>query len=162
MNTESDIEITNEEYVNIITNFGTQLLNYLNLNHTTLRNVLGDIIQNLSGDDTNEKIEVVFIEPFVNRMKEIGIELNDEIKIYCLFSRYKLSDEYEIISVNLLEKELENFKNTKIAYTNEISGLHSGMSGDNNINNNINEMPPNYKNEVMEKVQEENEDNVSV
>ena len=95
-------------------------------------------------------------------MKEIGIELNDEIKIYCLFSRYKLTDEYEIISVNLLEKELENFKNTKIAYTNEISGLNSGMSGDNNINNNINELSPSYKNKVMEKVQEENEDNVSV
>ena len=44
-------------------------------------------------------------------MKEIGIDLNDEIKIYCLFSRYKLSDEYEIISANILEKELENFKN---------------------------------------------------
>ena len=159
MNTESDIEITNEEYVNIITNFGTQLLNYLNTNHTDLRTVLGDIVQNLSGDDTGEKIEVVFIEPFVNRMKEIGIELNDEIKIYCLFSRYKLSDEYEIISVNLLEKELENFRNTKNAYASEINGLNSGISGD---NNNINELSPNYKNKVMEKVQEENEDNVSV
>ena len=158
MNTESDIEITNEEYVNIITNFGTQLLNYLNTNHTDLRTVLGDIVQNLSGDDTNEKIEVVFIEPFVNRMKEIGIELNDEIKIYCLFSRYKLSDEYEIISVNLLEKELENFKNTKIGYPNEISGLTSGIPNDNNIN----DLSPTYKSKVMEKVQEENEENVSV
>ena len=158
MNTESDIEITNEEYVNIITNFGTQLLNYLNTNHTDLRTVLGDIVQNLSGDDTNEKMEVVFIEPFVNRMKEIGIELNDEIKIYCLFSRYKLSDEYEIISVNLLEKELENFKNTKIGYTNEISGLNSGIPKDNNIN----DLSPTYKSKVMEKVQEENEENVSV
>ena len=158
MNTESDIEITNEEYVNIITNFGTQLLNYLNVNNTDLRTVLGDLVQNLSGDDANEKIEVVFIEPFVNRMKEIGIELSDEIKIYCLFSRYKLSDEYEIISVNLLEKELENFKNTKIAYNNEINALNSGMNNDNNIN----ELSPTYKNKVMEKVQEENEENVSV
>ena len=158
MNTESDIEITNEEYVNIITNFGNQLLNYLNTNHTDLRTVLGDIVQNLSGENTNEKIEVVFIEPFVNRMKEIGIELNDEIKIYCLFSRYKLSDEYEIISVNLIEKELENFKNTKIAFANEINGLSSGINGDNNIN----DLSPSYKNKVMEKVQEENEENASV
>ena len=158
MDTESDIEITNEEYVSIITEFGKQLLNYLEKNHTDLRTVLGDIVQNLSGEDSTEKIEVVFIEPFVNRMKEIGIELNDEIKIYCIFSRYKLSDEYEIISVNLLEKELENFKNTKIGYTNEISGLNSGIPNENNIN----ELSPTYKNKVMEKVQEENEDNVSV
>ena len=159
MNTESDIEITNEEYVNIITNFGTQLLNYLNTNHTDLRSVLGNIIQNLSGDDnSNEKIEVVFIEAFVNKMKEIGIDLSDEIKIYCLFSRYKLSDEYEIISVNLLEKELENFKNTKIAYNNEINMINAGI----NEENNINELSPNFNNKVMEKVQEENEENISV
>ena len=158
MNTESDIEITNEEYVNIITNFGLQLLNYLNVNHTDLRTVLGDIVQNLSGEDTNEKIEVVFIEPFVNRMKEIGIELNDEIKIYCLFSRYKLSDEYEIISVNLLEKELENFRNTKLSVSNEINIINSGK---NNDINNMNEIPPGFNNKVMEKVQEENEENIS-
>ena len=34
-------------------------------------------MQNLSGDDANEKIEVVFIEPFVNRMKEIGKYVNE-------------------------------------------------------------------------------------
>ena len=162
MDTESDIEITNEEYVSIITGFGTQLLNYLEKNHTDLRTVLGDIVQNLSGEDNTEKIEVVFIEPFVNKMKEIGIELNDEIKIYCLFSRYKLSDEYEIISVNLLEKELENFKNSKINYSNEINVISSGIGSNVNDINNINEIGPSYKNKVMEKVQEENEENVSV
>ena len=171
MDTESDIEITNEEYISIITTFGMQLLNYLENNHTDLRTVLGDIVQNLSGEDSTEKIEVVFIEPFVNRMKEIGIELNDEIKIYCLYSRYKLSDEYEIISVNLLEKELENFKNSKINYSNEINAISSGIGNNinniNNINNmndinNINELGNSYKNKVMEKVQEENEENVSL
>ena len=165
MDTESDIEITNEEYISIITTFGMQLLNYLENNHTDLRTVLGDIVQNLSGEDSTEKIEVVFIEPFVNRMKEIGIELNDEIKIYCLYSRYKLSDEYEIISVNLLEKELENFKNSKINYSNEINAMSPGIG--NNINdinniNNMNELGSGYKNKVMEKVQEENEENVSL
>ena len=162
MDTESDIEITNEEYVSIITGFGTQLLNYLEKNHTDLRTVLGDIVQNLSGEESTEKIEVVFIEPFVNKMKEIGIELNDEIKIYCLFSRYKLSDEYEIISVNLLEKELENFKNSKINYSNEINAISPGLGSNINDINNINEIGPSYKNKVMEKVQEENEENVSV
>ena len=162
MDTESDIEITNEEYVSIITGFGTQLLNYLEKNHTDLRTVLGDIVQNLSGEESTEKIEVVFIEPFVNKMKEIGIELNDEIKIYCLFSRYKLSDEYEIISVNLLEKELENSKNSKINYSNEINAISPGLGSNINDINNINEIGPSYKNKVMEKVQEENEENVSV
>ena len=164
METESDIEITNEQYVNIVTNFGIQLLKYLDLNKTDLRTVLGDLVQNLSGNDSKEgeKIEVVLIEPFVNKMKEIGIPLNSEIEIYCLFSRYKLSDDYEIISVNLLEKELENFRASNILNYTNINEIN-GMNNVNNINGagiGIGSVEGNNL-KVMEKVQEENEDNVS-
>ena len=141
MDEESDIEITNEEYTQIITSFGMQLLNYITTNNTTLKNILGDLVQNISAeddDDKEENIEIVFIEPFINRMKEIGIKINGDIDIFCLYSRYKLSDEYEVISVNLLEKELENFLN---------------FSKNNKISEN--------KDKLMEKVQEENEDNIS-
>ena len=159
MNTESDIEITNEEYLQIITNFALQLLNYLTVNKTDLRTVLGNIVQNLSGDDSSEKMEVVFIEPFVNKMKEIGITLSSEVEIYCIFSRYKLSDDYEIISVNLLEKELENFRESRIVnYNNGGNNINAigsinNFGGVGNINDNTLK--------VMEKVQEENEENVS-
>ena len=142
MDEESDIEITNEEYTQIITSFGMQLLNYINSHNTTLKNILGNLVQNISAedeDDKEENIEIVFIEPFINRMKEIGIKINGDIDIFCLYSRYKLSDEYEVISVNLLEKELENFKN---------------------FNKNIKVNSEN-KDKLMEKVQEENEDNIS-
>ena len=120
-----------------------QLLNYINSHNTTLKNILGNLVQNISAedeDDKEENIEIVFIEPFINRMKEIGIKINGDIDIFCLYSRYKLSDEYEVISVNLLEKELENFAN----YT-----------------KNINKTNSDKKDKLMEKVQEENEDNVS-
>ena len=167
METESDIEITNEQYVNIVTNFGIQLLKYLDTNKTDLRTVLGDLVQNLSGNDAKEgdKIEVVLIEPFVNKMKEIGISLNSEIEIYCLFSRYKLSDDYEIISVNLLEKELENFRASNILIFDNINEINNinGMNNVNNINGagiGIGSVEGNNL-KVMEKVQEENEDNVS-
>ena len=143
MDEESDVEITNEEYTQIITTFGLQLLNYLNTHNTTLKNVLGDLVQNISAedeDDKEENIEIVFIEPFINRMKEIGIKINGDVEIFCLYSRYKLSDEYEVISVNLLEKELENFTNS---------------------NKNNSKTNTENKNKLMEKVQEENEDNVS-
>ena len=142
MDEESDIEITNEEYTQIITSFGMQLLNYINSHNTTLKNILGNLVQNISAedeDDKEENIEIVFIEPFINRMKEIGIKINGDIDIFCLYSRYKLSDEYEVISVNLLEKELENFTN---------------------FNKNIKANSEN-KDKLMEKVQEENEDNIS-
>ena len=110
---ESDIEITNEEFTAIISNFVIQLMDYLNKNKVTLREVLKDLIQalNLDDDELNqEKIEIVLIEPFIKKMKEIGITINNDIETFCIYNRYKLTDEFEIISVNLLERELDNFK----------------------------------------------------
>ena len=68
-------------------------------------------------------------------MKNIGIEMKSELEVYCLFSRYKISDEYEVISVDLLEKEIEAYEQSK-----------------------INE---NASKKVMENVEEENESNIS-
>jgi len=147
MDEESDVEITNEEFTAIITNFVMQLMNYLNKNKVTLRDVIKDLIQtlNVEEEDTNqEKIEIVLVESFLNRMKEIGIQINNDIETFCIFNRYKLTDEYEIISVNLLEKELENFRKMNL---NGKAGI-----GVNNIDK---------KGKVMEKVQEETEDNIS-
>ena len=141
---ESDIEITNEEFTAIISNFVIQLMDYLNKNKVTLREVLKDLIQalNLDDDELNqEKIEIVLIEPFIKKMKEIGITINNDIETFCIYNRYKLTDEFEIISVNLLERELDNFKK---------------MNLNKNLGSNIEN-----KDKVMEKVQEETEDNVS-
>ena len=141
---ESDIEITNEEFTAIISNFVIQLMDYLNKNKVTLREVLKDLIQalNLDDDELNqEKIEIVLIEPFIKKMKEIGITINNDIETFCIYNRYKLTDEFEIISINLLERELDNFKK---------------MNLNKNLGSNIEN-----KDKVMEKVQEETEDNVS-
>ena len=145
MDEESDIEISNEEFTTIISNFVLQLLNYLNKNKKNLRDVVGDMIQtlNVDEDDSNQgKIEIALIEPFINRMKEIGITINNDIETFCIFNRYKLTDDYEIISINLLERELENFREINL---------------NRNLNNNIDN-----KDKVMEKVQEETEDNASI
>ena len=144
MDEESEIEITSEEFTTIISNFIMQLMVYLNKNKTTLREVLKDLIQSLNVDEEDlnqEKIDIVLIEPFINRMKEIGIAINNDIETFCIFNRYKLTDEYEIISVNLLEREIENFEQM-------------------NVNRNL-AINTDNKDKVMEKVQEETEDNIS-
>jgi len=33
-------------------------------------------------------VEIVVIEDFIEKMKEIGIIISTEIEIYCIFSRY--------------------------------------------------------------------------
>ena len=43
-----------------------------------------------------------------------------------------------------------------------MNGIGSGLGNNINEINNMNELSPSFKNKVMEKVQEENEDNVSV
>ena len=136
MDEESDLEISDDEYNQIITNFQIKLLNYINENHTNLRFVLNGLIQvNTFGDDNNI-IEVVLIKPFFERMKEIGIWVNNDLEIYCIFNRYKLSEKFEGINIYLLEEELNHLK---LNY--------------NQFNNNINEKI------IMENIKEESEEN---
>ena len=98
MEEESDIEITQDQYVNIIYNIGTKINKYLDTNKKSLKEAFGDKIKDLSGEEVPEKdrIEIIAIEDFIEKMKEFGITINTEIEIYCLFSRYKITDDYGI------------------------------------------------------------------
>ena len=141
MDEESDLEISDDEYNQIIIDFQTKLLHYINSNHTNLRFILNGLIQVSTWGDDGNIIEVVLIRPFFERMKEIGIWLNNELEIYCIFNRYKLSEKYEGINIYLLEEEL---KNLKVNYNN-----NNNKNKFNNINGQI----------AMENIKEESEDN---
>ena len=143
MDEESDLEISDDDYNQIITDFQIRLLHYINSHHTNLRFILNGLIQVSTWGDDNNIIEVVLIKPFFERMKEIGIWMNDELELYCIFNRYKLSEKYEGMNIYLLEEEL---KNLKVNY-NKIN------DSNNNKYNNLNEQV------IMENVKEENEDN---
>ena len=169
MEEDSDIEISSEQYVNIVYNIGMRINKYMDENKTNLREILGDKIRCISEDEVPEKdrIEIVIIKDFVEKMKEIGVGINTEIEIYCLFNRYKISEEYDIISFNLLEKDLENFKLNKIE---ESDNQNQEENKDINHIEDIDRMnrigadsetPEKNNLKVMEKVQEENEDNIS-
>ena len=138
MDEESDLEISDDEYNQIIADFQIKLLNYINSNHTNLRFILNGLIQILNVDAENNMVEVVLIRPFFERMKEIGIWINNELEIYCIFNRYKLSEKYEGINICLLEEELKNIK--------------VSMSKNNKYNNELNQQV------IMENIKEENEE----
>ena len=137
MDEESDLEISDEEYNQIIVDFQTKLLHYINSNHTNLRFILNGLIQVTNWGEDNNVIEVVLIRPFFERMKEIGIWMNNELEIYCIFNRYKLSEKYEGINIYLLEEELKNLK------------VNNKTNRFNNLNEPI----------IMENIKEENEEN---
>ena len=138
MDEESDLEISDDEYNQIIADFQMKLINYINNNHTNLRFILNGLIQVLNLEEDNNAVEVVLIRPFFERMKEIGIWDNNELEIYCIFNRYKLSEKYEGINIYLLEEELKNMKTT--------------MSKSNKYNNDVNQQI------IMENIKEENEE----
>ena len=122
MNEESDLEISDDEYNQIITNFQIKLINYINENHTNLRFILNGLIEVTSFGDDNNVMEVVLIKQFFERMKEIGIWLNNDLEIYCIFNRYKLSEKYEGINIYLLEEELNNLKISYNEFNNHSNG----------------------------------------
>ena len=139
MDEESDLEISDDEYNQIIADFQMKLINYINNNHTNLRFILNGLIQVLNmEEEDNNAVEVVLIRPFFERMKEIGIWDNNELEIYCIFNRYKLSEKYEGINIYFLEEELKNMMST--------------MSKNNKYNNNLNQQV------IMENIKEENEE----
>jgi len=138
MDEESDLEISDDEYNQIIADFQMKLINYINNNHTNLRFILNGLIQVLNLEEENNVVEVVLIRPFFERMKEIGIWDNNELEIYCIFNRYKLSEKYEGINIYLLEEELKNMK--------------VNMNKNNNYNNDVNQQV------IMENIKEENEE----
>ena len=99
---------------------------------------MNGLIQVLNLEEENNVVEVVLIRPFFERMKEIGIWDNNELEIYCIFNRYKLSEKYEGINIYLLEEELKNMK--------------VSMNKNNNYNNEVNQQV------IMENIKEENEE----
>jgi len=66
--------------------------------------------------DCNE--DAIFLSSFVELLKTINIDM-DTIDSYCIYMRLKIVENFEAISLNNLEQELNNFgKGNEIAETN--------------------------------------------
>ena len=76
MNTESDIEISNDEYILIITNFINNLNNYLHNKNTNIKTLLKDITETVQAEGTNDKLSIILIEPFINKLSAISLYLS--------------------------------------------------------------------------------------
>lgn len=110
MNTESDIVISNDEYFQIITSFVSKLNAYLKEQKTDIRTLLKTYVQTVQEERTKEIFEIISIEHFLTVLKSINVQPKGDLEIYCLYSRYKISDDFEVISVNALDKELQLFE----------------------------------------------------
>ena len=142
MNTESDIVISNDEYFQIITSFVSKLNAYLKEQKMDIRTLLKTYIQTVQEERTKEIFEIISIEHFLTVLKSINVQPKGDLEIYCLYSRYKISDDLEVISVDALDKELKLFEQANNGNTQQQQQM-------------INE-------QVDENIEEENDSNITM
>ena len=144
MNTESDIVISNDEYFQIITSFVSKLNTYLKEQKTDIRTLLKTHIQTVQEERTKEIFEIISIEHFLNVLKSIDVQPKGDLEIYCLYSRYKISDDFEVISVDALDKELKLYEQS------------------NNSSNAQQQQQQVINEQVDENIEEENDSNITM
>lgn len=86
--------------------------NYLKKNNSNIREFFNELIFRPTFDDPpmecNE--DAIFLKPFMDMLKAIEINL-DTVDIYCVYTRLKIMENSEAISIDLLERELKSIEN---------------------------------------------------
>lgn len=108
---ESEIVITSEQFRLKLKIIFTKLNEYLKKNKLTIREFLKGYIFRPNFEDPpiecNE--DAIFLNSFVELLKTVNINM-DTIDMYCVYTRLKIVDNSEAISVNYLEYELKNLE----------------------------------------------------
>jgi hypothetical protein len=115
---------------------------YLKEQKMDIRTLLKTYIQTVQEERTKEIFEIISIEHFLTVLKSINVQPKGDLEIYCLYSRYKISDDFEVISVDALDKELQLFEQANNGNTQQQQQV-------------INE-------QVDENIEEENDSNITM
>lgn len=109
---DSEIVITSEQFKMRLKTIFLKLNEYLKKNKLSVREFLrGKIFRPALENPPIECHEdAIFLKTFVEQLKSINVSL-DTIDMYCIFTRLKIVDDSEAISVNYLEYELKNLEN---------------------------------------------------
>jgi len=136
---ESEIVITSEQFKLKLKKIFGQLNNYLKQNSTNVREFFNSQIFHPTFDDPpmecNE--DAIFLKPLIDMLKSINIDL-DTVDIYCVYTRLKIVENSEAISINILEKELDSLDKC-----NEIMD---------SLSSNVNNLPVNNSNDKSKSI----------
>jgi hypothetical protein len=116
---------------------------YLKEQKTNIRTLLKTYVQTVQEERTKEIFEIISIEHFLTVLKSINVQPKGDLEIYCLYSRYKISDDFEVISVDALDKELQLFEQA-------------------NNRNNQQQQQQVINEQVDENIEEENDSNITM
>ncbi len=107
---ESEIVITQEEFNEKINRFFLKLSSYLKSKNISIRDLFRGKIYKVnefekSDQFKNIKEEAVELQTFLFEIKNIGLDLSN-LDVYCIFTKLKIIDDYEAISIQTLESEI--------------------------------------------------------
>ena len=107
---DEELEITTEQYLQRTNDILRKLKQYLVNNNSTVQILFKDAAYEaqLEDDETITRVQIIDLKKFVPILEQIGINI-DKIDLYCIFSKLKIVDEVEAISLVTLIKEIENF-----------------------------------------------------
>jgi hypothetical protein len=110
---ESEIVITQEEFNEKINRFYSKLSVYLQSKNITIRDLFRGKIYKVDEFEKSEvfkniKDEAVELQTFLYELKNIGLDLSN-LDVYCIFTKLKIIDDYEAISIQTLESELSKY-----------------------------------------------------
>jgi len=130
---ESEIVITSEQFRLKLKTIFTKLNDYLKKNKLPIREFLKGYIFRPTFEDPpiecNE--DAIFLNSFVELLKTVNINM-DTIDMYCVYTRLKIVDNSEAISVNYLEYELKNIEDGNAIGEANTSSNNFMMSNDTN------------------------------
>jgi hypothetical protein len=100
------LSITDEDYKKIISNFVKDFNKLLKEKNMRIEQLLGEDNINMIVKEGKE-INLINIYTFIDKLREKGLQLNDNLVISCIFARYQLDENLEDIDLNLLENDLQ-------------------------------------------------------
>ena len=107
---EGGLTITDEDFKKIINKFTNDFNLFLREKKLTLNTLLGEENINIMVKDGKE-IEVIDIYKFIYILNEKGFQLNDNFIISCIFAKYQINENLEVIDINLLNNDLQLIEN---------------------------------------------------
>lgn len=119
VNNESTIIISNEIIDKRLEKIFTHFNRYLNLKNITARDFFKEFLFNPVFDDVvlEYNDQAIFLNTFKSQMELIGLPL-DNVDLHCVFVKLKILDDYDALSIKLIEDYLESIKNNSLFLSN--------------------------------------------
>lgn len=108
---ESEIVITTDQFNAKIARVIRSLTHHCKTNNISILDFFKQYIfkpETVDPSLNDFKDDALYLKDFVSCLKKIGVDM-DTIDIYCFYTKFKFTDDFEAISVNILEKEVNKY-----------------------------------------------------